>query len=99
MVLPRVQGQAVKPFIVHFVERHGDAFADIEYVDTFRQLRLKYDAFQVHRPPTSFCSRHLVACASEQCALARVPYSCVAFHTVSDSMLDVGNKPCSASTS
>lgn len=32
-----------KPLIEHLVEKFGDKLAEVDYVDTFSALRIKYD--------------------------------------------------------
>eukprot|EP00955_Chlamydomonas_euryale_P026303 277850-Chlamydomonas_euryale.AAC.1 len=48
-ILDYVRKESLKMLVDHLVEHFGHRFDDVDYVDTLRQLRLKYD--QMHEVP------------------------------------------------
>ena len=38
-----VRGENIKSLVAHLVEKYWEQLAEVDYVDTFRALRLKYD--------------------------------------------------------
>jgi hypothetical protein len=65
--------------VAHVVERHGDKFADITYVDTFHLLRIKHEQNEEGASGTAPTpsSHNTGACVRVSC---RVVLRCVAFH-------------------
>lgn len=66
-----IRSENIKALVAHLVEKFGSQLEDIDYVDTFRALRLKYD--QVHY-------------VQGKANMARLDPACSAWHPTGGSM-------------